>query len=800
MIPRGDRPAPGRPGIPARWTSSAKSGVGTAPATASRVWFTLSHGILDEIYYPRVDYACTRDLGFIVTNGIDYFSEEKRDAVSAIRAVSDGVPAFQLRNASRDQRYVIHKTVLSDPKRDVVLQRVRLEPLQGKLGDYRLFAVLAPHLVNRGADNTAWLASYKGRDMLFATGSDNALALASSTSWRARSVGFVGYSDGWQDLHRHFALTWSYDIAEGGNVAVTGEIDLAACDGDFVLALGFGRRAEEAAHRVIASLNDGIAPALASYIAGWRAWQDQLLPLDRTVNGANTYRISTAVLRTHEASSFPGGLIASLSIPWGFAKGDEDLGGYHLVWPRDLAETAGALMAAGDAEDARRVLHWLETTQEEDGHWPQNCWLDGAPYWTGQQMDETAFPILVVDLVWREGGMSDQELRRFWRMVHRAIGFVVRNGPVTGQDRWEEDGGYAPFTLAVEIAALLAAADLADHLDEPEAAKYLRETADIWNAEIERWTFVTGTEIAKKLGVSGYYVRIAPPETADAASPTDGFVPIKNRLPSDSMQRAAAIVSPDALALVRFGLRNADDPRVRDTVRVIDALLKVDLPAGPGWRRYNGDGYGEHEDGRPFDGTGTGRLWPLLTGERAHYELAHGDRAAAESLLRTMEACGSEGYLLPEQVWDAGDIPGRELFRGRPSGSAMPLVWAHAEHIKLLRSLREERVFDMPPQPRRRYQLDAVHPKHAGWRTNQKSRVLPAGRILRIETQAPALVHWSRDNWRTTRDTPTHPTGFGTHIADLDTAALMPGDAVVFTLYWQDEMHWAGEDYRLAVT
>jgi hypothetical protein len=214
MEPRSRNPAPGHPGIPARWTSSAKSGVGTAPAVVSRVWFTLSHGILNEIYYPRVDYACTRDFGLIVTDGRGYFSEEKRDAASMIRPVDDGVPAFMLRNVSRDDRYVIEKLVLADPRRDVVLQHVRFKAQSRAVGDYRLYALLAPHLVNRGAHNTAWLADHKGREMLFASGSGNALALGCSAPWRARSVGFVGASDGWQDLTRHYVTPIVFFVAE----------------------------------------------------------------------------------------------------------------------------------------------------------------------------------------------------------------------------------------------------------------------------------------------------------------------------------------------------------------------------------------------------------------------------------------------------------------------------------------------------------------------------------------------------------------------------------------------------------
>jgi glucoamylase len=384
-------------------------------------------------------------------------------------------------------------------------------------------------------------------------------------------------------------------------------------------------------------------------------------------------------------------------------------------------------------------------------------------------------------------------------MIEKAAGYVIRNGPVTGQDRWEEDGGYSPFTLAVEIAALLAAADLADGLAAPGLATFLRETADIWNGLVEHWTYATDTPLAREVGVEGYYVRIAPPETADAASPLSGFVPIKNRPPQASCEKASLVISPDALALVRFGLRAADDPRIVNTVRVIDALLKVDLPGGPCWHRYNGDGYGEHEDGQPFDGIGVGRAWPLLTGERAHYELAAGDRVRTEALLAALEGFASDGHLIPEQVWDAADIPERELVRGRPSGSAMPLAWAHAEHIKLLRSLADGRVFDMPSQTKERYQIQGGRPLRSIWRFNNKCRCLPTGCVLRIEVLSTASVHWSLDGWQTIQDTPTKDSGLGIHFADLDTASLKPGGAIVFTLYWPVEDRWEGVDYDLVV-
>ncbi|TAK08425.1 MAG: glucan 1,4-alpha-glucosidase [Candidatus Manganitrophaceae bacterium] len=789
---------PGRPGIPPRWTSSSKTGVGTALQHASLVWFTLSHGIINEVYYPRVDLACIRDFGLIVTGGSAFFSEEKRHTRSQVVSVADGVPAYRLINTCLQGRYRIEKEIVADPRRDALLQRVRFVPLQGALADYRLYALLAPHLGNRGSGNTAWVGDYKGVPMLFAARGGNGLALACSAPWGARSVGFVGFSDGWQDLTRHKEMAWRYRRAESGNVALTGEVDLKSAGGEFVLALGFGGDAAEAGHRALAGLLDGFEAARNRYVQTWGGWQRALLPMEKRGEG-DLYRISAAVLRVHEGKHFPGGLIASLSIPWGFAKGDDDLGGYHLVWPRDLVEAAGALLAAGAQEDVVRTLHYLQVTQEADGHWPQNMWLEGSPFWSGVQMDESAFPLLLVDLARREGALKVDELTHLWPMVRRAAGFIVRNGPVTQQDRWEEDPGYSPFTLAVEIAGLLAAADLADLNGEPKIAAYLRETADAWNADIERWTYVADTDLALQIGVEGYYVRITAPEEAEAASPLHGFVPIKNRPPGQSLGYADQVVSPDALALVRFGLRAPDDPRILNTLMAIDALLKVETPFGPAWRRYNGDGYGEHKEGAPFDGTGVGRVWPLLTGERAHYALAAGRGEEAEHLLRAMEGFANEGGMIPEQIWDGPDLPLRELFFGRPSGSAMPLVWAHAEYIKLRRSLRDGHVFDTPTQTVQRYLVGRTGSPYAVWRFNHKRRTVPAGKTLRIEVLAPALIRWSADGWKRVHDTRTEETGLGIYRADLPIQTLSSGEVIHLTFYWPEVGRWENFNFAVAI-
>jgi glucoamylase len=336
-------------------------------------------------------------------------------------------------------------------------------------------------------------------------------------------------------------------------------------------------------------------------------------------------------------------------------------------------------------------------------------------------------------------------------------------------------------------------------MKETSISGYLRDLADTWNESIERWTYSTDGGLAQQIGVDGYYVRIAPPEDECTASITEGFVPIKNRPPGQSLEQASHIVSPDALALVRFGLRAPDDPRILNTLKVIDALLKVKLPQGACWYRYNDDGYGEHSDGSPFDGTGIGRLWPLLAGERAHYELDAGNVTAAQDLLRSVELSTGGSRLLPEQVWDSPDIPERELFFGKPSGSACPLVWAHSEYIKLVRSLKDGKLFDQSPQTVKRYRIEKRKAVYWSWRFNNKCKTIPLGKDLRIALLAPATVHWSDNGWQTAHDSETQDSGIGIHFADLPARELQSGRSLVFTFFWKQAQHWEGQDFSVTV-
>jgi glucoamylase len=833
---------PAGPGVEPRWTSSAKSGVGTALDGRSLVWFTVSHGIIDEVYYPRVDQANTRDLGLLVTAD-DFFSEEKRDATSVVHLIAPGVPGYRLVNSCVRGRYVIEKTVITDPERDVLLMRVRFRALQGRIEDYRVFALLAPHIRNQGYGNDGWAETYKGVPMLFAQRQEVALALACDAGWKAMSCGYVGVNDGWRQVKAAGYLTDPCLDVRHGNIALTGEVDLAACArpsqdvAQFVVVLAFGLGAAEAAQRGRMSLLSAFERVQLSYIREWarfhehtvgpRAASDEVtmpeqwrqsaerdlavhahgsthaqesapkrVKLDRRKKRQTAdlpesvldlYRMSAAVLAIHEDKRASGAIIASLSIPWGNTKGDHELGGYHLVWPRDLVNSAGALIAVGHSALARRTMRYLMSTQEEDGRWAQNLWLDGTPYWFGLQMDEVAFPILFAEMLRREGKLEDLDP---YPMIRRAAGFIVRNGPVTGQDRWEENSGYSPFTLAVEVAGVLVAADFAERAGDTDLAQLLRDTADAWNARIEEWTYVHDTAIARDVGVDGYYVRIAPDDVCDAAPKSGGNIPIKNRPAGANWARYDEIVSPDALALVRFGLRDPNDPRIVNTVRVIDAMLRARTATGPGWYRYNHDGYGEQEDGSPFDGVGVGRPWPLLAGERAHYELAAGRPEVAVQLLGVMRAQASDGGMLPEQVWDGPDRPEFELVNGRATGSAMPLVWAHAEYAKLVRSLHDGRVFDMPQQPYERYVRQRIGCDLTIWAPHCRAARMPVGNRLRIQSSAEMNVRWSVGDGNVSEHT-SRGTNIGVWLVDLDTERVPVGGRISFAIVAKGTSGWS---------
>jgi glucoamylase len=766
--PVNPKSAKGKPGDKPRWTSGAKTIVGTAVSTDSRIWYTINNGTLAEIYFPDVDRANTRAVRFAVSDGHGFFSDEVWDAQHHVEWLEKGAPACRIESHCNSGRYSLTKEVVPDPLRDTLLLRGRFTPKNG--ASLRLYLIIDAHIGDRGADNNAWAAHYKGDLMVFAQRGPLAMACVASPPARQASVGYVGRSDGLTVLRHHKPLPEA-NLALKGNVAMTLEVDYRSSgDGSFVISLGAGDGPAEAAHQARAGTLEDFGTTRALFLQQWRERQATHRDVtDLSEHTLDMYRVSTAVLETHQSKRFRGGFVASLSLPWGFARGDKDVGGYHVIWPRDMVETAMGKLASGDPHSARSTLFYLACTQDADGGWSQNMWLDGTPHWQAIQMDGIALPILLADKLRREDLLDGYEPGR---VVFGATRFLLRHGPVTHQDRWETTPGYSPYTMAAEVAALLAAADFAEQEGSQDRAEFLRSTADAWNEAIDELTYVEDTPLARKHGVRGYYVRMTPPGRIEARETGHLRILMPNVLHGPKTRRAMDVVSPGALALVRFGLRAPDDPRIVDTVKLLDATLRRETSTGPTWTRSTDDGYGEKADGKPFDKTGIGRGWPLLAGERGHFELAAGRRDAALALLKTMARQTSVCGMIPEQVWDAADIPERFLFNGHPTGSGMPLAWAHSEYIKLLRSLHSGEIWDRIPQTEERYQRLHRTASFQIWTPEQRRAWLTQGKNLRLDLTAPAKVQWTAG--RAANEAHTVDSGCGLHCAMLNIRELPP--------------------------
>jgi glucoamylase len=760
--------APGSPGVRPTWTSSAKDLVGTAVGP-SRLWVTVGYGIINEVYYPRVDTPQIRDLGFIVADGHGFWVEIKRNADYSVTTPGPGVPAMEILH--RHPRFELRLRIAPDLMRDVLLIEATLT---GDAG-LKLYTLLAPHLEGNGMHCTAEVFVDRDRKVLAAEQGAYAVALAAvdATSqhdaWERASAGFIGTSDGWQDFAANGAMTWTYGQAGPGNVALLGELGRRQA----VLALGFGSDREAAATLAISALLQPFDAAWHRHILAWEGWHaENVNTADSPPEFRELMHISAMVLYTHYDKTYRGGMVASLSIPWGNAT--NDVGGYHLVWPRDLVETAGALRVLGATDRAREILCYLMATQLADGRWEQNQWLGGRPRWTGTQLDEVAFPVLLASHLAAEnelGGIAVLD------MVRRALGFLVLTGPASDQDRWEEMGGVNAFTLAATISAFVCGAELLGG----EARSDILLLADDWNSRIEQWCTATNPALAARFNVGAYYVRSAPAGVVEDRAAISDLVPIRNH-PGDFLLPADTVIATDFLQLVRFGLRQPDDPAITATLKLVDALLRVDTPSGPSWHRYNDDGYGEHADGSPYNGSGIGRAWPLLTGERGHYELSAGRDAEAQAMLRAMKNMSGRGGLIPEQIWDTAAVPAQELFPGRPAGSAMPLVWAHAEFIKLTKSLRLGRPVDRPEAVWLRYGGNKPRATRAHWTRNMRVGSIHAGQGLRFVLAEPALVHWGIDDWQQPRDIATVRGMLGLQVADVASEALGVGQRLVFSI------------------
>ena len=663
-----DGPAPGSPGVLPRWTSSQKDAVVTAYSASSRVWFTVSHGTLNEVYFPTIDRPQVRDMELLFTDGETFFHEEKRDLQYDFEYLEPDSLACRMQAVAPAGGYTVEKEFISDPHHPVVLMNVKITGDEADLGKLKCYALLAPHLDGGGAGNSGRSLDIAGKRVLLCWRNDVSLVMGVTGGFVSSSCGYVGTSDGYQDLSRNRKMTWHYGSALDGNIAVTGEIDLARSR-EFTIAIGFGEKNHAAISTMMQSLVSPFAWLRGRFLEQWRRAVAPYSFDDVSEDDGMLSRVSHSIIYAHEDKRYPGAFIASASIPWGASKGDDDLGGYHLVWTRDMVQSATALLACGRTENALRALIYLACTQQANGGFAQNFWVDGTPYWSGIQLDEVAFPILLAWRLWKLGGLGSFDVFPF---IERAAAFLVRYAPITQEERWEENAGYSPSTLAVVISGLLCAADLARSFGSPDKADFLETYADWIESHLDEWT--TTEDGILLPGVPRHYMRIRPPAPGEPFHNPDipaGFIHLANRGPGEQAEfDAREIVDQGFLELVRYGIRRADDPLIVASLQVVDHCLKYETPAGPAWRRYNHDGYGQKKDGEPYSGWGQGRCWPLLGGERAHYELAAGRDTS--QFIAAYEKFSSIGGMLPEQVWDHEDIPEKGMFLGKSAGSAQP--------------------------------------------------------------------------------------------------------------------------------
>ncbi len=784
----------GWPGVEARWTSSKKDAVGMAYSASSRIWYTVSHGTLNEIYYPTIDRPQTRDMEFLLTDGETFIHEEKRDLERIFEYVDGYSSAVRLTNFDPQGRYKIIKEIIADPHHPVVLMRVRLEGDEALLSRMKAYALLAPHLDVGGAGNSGFVVDLSGKQALLATKNGISLVMTASCGFARASCGYVGRSDGWQDLMDNLRMDWQYGSAPDGNIALTGEIDISR-HREFVVAIALGEGHHSALTAALGAVTTPFHQNLKRFNDQWHRAATPEALRGAALDAGRLLQISQNIILSHEDKYYSGAFIASASIPWGQYKGDDDLGGYHLVWTRDMVQSATALLACGRVDTARRALVYLACTQKPDGSFAQNFWINGTPYWNGIQLDEVAFPVILAWRLWKLDGLGDFHVFPF---VERAASFLVRHAPVTQQERWEEAAGYSPSTLAAVISSLICAADIMRANGSEGLALFLEDHADWIESHLEHWTVTNNGTLLS--GVPRHYMRIRPPQCGDPYS-TDGCagetVRINNRGPGEQIDfEARNVVDGGFLELVRYGVRSAQDPLIVDSLKVVDHVLKVDTPIGPCWRRYNHDGYGQRHDGGPYLGWGQGRAWPLLSGERAHYELAAG--RDVNPYILALEGFSSQGGMLPEQIWDAPDMPEKGLRLGRPTGAAMPLVWAHAEYVKLLRSVTDGKVFDQISAVAERYGQNKHPCKLEIFRLDRQLQSMVAGKKLRMLADQHFFLVWTSDDWKTVRTADSRNLGCIGHFADMETE---PGKAgrVIFTLKWPSQDRWEGRNFAVQV-
>jgi len=734
-------PDPG-PGSLSHFGLARKDCLGTARNDTSKVWYTVAGGVLSDVYAPTVDNTNVETLQFVVTDGRTFTDLQSRDTTYTVRATDAGGMACEVTSTARNGKYRLVTEYITDPARDSVVLRTRLDPLRGNGNDLKVYVRYDASIngnggggaPNGGADDavgvpgTTALVSGDTNTVTSAPERDYgvplAAALRADRKFLTTSSGFAGTPrDGLAQLDTARKLTDTTPTASKGNVVQTAQLDLQPRK-PVTLSLGFGRTPSAAVDTAGASARTPYAQTYQRYTAGWRDYDAKL----RRVNDSDrsAYLHSVNVLKASEDKTFKGAVVASLGSPWGQAVSAGDapggkpvyFGSYREIFARDLYESFSGLLAAGDLETARSTVTWLFGKQQQpDGRFPRNSMLNGkkAPDSGGDQLDETAYPILMA----LQAGL-DRDRALYRDHIRPAADFVVAHGPSFGSERWEEQGGYSPSTIAAEIAGLVAAGTIAERNGDPARSRVYFATADHFQRSIKNWTVTT----TGPYGDGRYFVRLTKngdPDTGTEYNLGNGSVVTDQR----------AVVDAGFLELTRLGVLPADDPDVKKSLAVVDQVLKRDTPNGPGWYRYgtgsagSEDGYGDCYEpdpttcdptGRPWPtgNTGSGHLWPVLAGERGEQLIQTGDRRAASGLLKAMQAQTGGSGLIPEQIWENPPVAASPFgtdpavasigFKpGESVGSASPLSWAQAQYIRLARAVDAGRLVEQPGEVRSRY-------------------------------------------------------------------------------------------------
>lgn len=749
-------PAPGGPGASSYYDLARKDCLGTARDTASKVWYTVADGVLSDVYEPTIDNTNVSTLQYVVTDGSTFTDLQTRDMTYTVAADPTGM-ACTVTARDKTHGYQLTTVYATDTRRDTVLMHTTLAALPGtrtNVAALHVYARLDAHVNGTGGGgsenaggNTATLEASgtpvvtnaltrteaANRDYAVPT----SVALTATSAGEA-SVGFADTaSDGLTQLDSARTLT-QYTAADDGHVVATEEVTPRGGPGtggeSFTLALGFGRTAAQADATAHASLGLPFQAAEARYLAGWAAYDSTLRPPPARVDGIaqaavrRTYYLDANVLKSSEDKTYPGAIVASLASPWGQAVnagvtvGGEAVyfGSYREVFSRDLYEAFTGLLADGDtatARDAARFL--LERQQLPTGEIPRNSLVNGkaAPDTGGDQLDETAYPIL---MAYESGLGADAAL--YTQHIKPAADFLVAHGPSFGVERWEEQSGYSPSTIAAEIAGLTAASAIAlQHEDSADAALY-QAAADDFQRSAKSWTVTT----SGSQSTDPYFIRLSKSGDPNAATTYS----LSNGAPSADQRD---VIDGGFQELVRLGELSPSDATFQNSLSVLDKTLAVDTPTGTGYYRYgdgaglgSADGYGDCStvrsqtsctvDGQPWPttDTGTGHLWPVLSGERGESAIAEGDDATASAMLKFMIGSASGEGLVPEQVWEDPNLAaspygsdptsaGIGFVDGQAAGSASPLTWAQSQELRLIVDLGSGRETDTPALTASRY-------------------------------------------------------------------------------------------------